>query len=52
MPETGLDLTGGFAPVDVGANETWVISSEMAFPEARKDENNRVLLAKILWNQP
>ncbi len=52
MPETGVDLTGGFAPVDVNANETWVISSEMAFPEARKDENNRVLLAKILWNQP
>lgn len=52
MPETGLDLTGGFAPVNVGDNETWVISSEMAFPEARKDENNRVLLAKILWNNP
>jgi hypothetical protein len=52
MPETGVDLTGGFAPVDVNENETWVISSEMAFPEARKDENNRVLLAKILWNKP
>ncbi len=52
MPETGVDLTGGFAPVDMNENETWVISSEMAFPEARKDENNRVLLAKILWNKP
>lgn len=49
MPETGVDLTGGFAPVDVNENETWVISSEMAFPETRKDENNRVLLAKIMW---
>lgn len=52
IPESGVDLTGGFAPVDVNENETWVISSEMAFPEARKDENNRVLLAKILWSQP
>lgn len=50
MPETGVDLTGGFAPVDVDENETWVISSEMAFPETRKDENNRVLLAKIIWS--
>jgi hypothetical protein len=24
----------------------------MAFPEARKDESNRVLLAKIIWNKP
>lgn len=52
IPESGLDLTGGFAPVDVNANETWVISSEMGFPEARKDENNRVLLAKIIWSKP
>ncbi len=52
MPETGLDLGGGFAPVDVGADETWVISTEMAFPEERKGENNRVLLAKILWDAP
>ena len=52
MPENGLDLTGGFAPVDVNENETWVISSDMAFPEARKDENNRVLLAKIIWSKP
>jgi hypothetical protein len=52
MPETGLDLGGGYAPVDVNANETWVISAEMGFPEARKDENNRILLAKIFWNKP
>ncbi len=52
LPETGLDLGGGYAPVDVNENETWVISTEMAFPEARKDENNRILLAKILWNPP
>lgn len=52
IPESGVDLTGGFAPVNVNENETWVISSEMAFPEARKDENNRVLLAKIIWSKP
>jgi hypothetical protein len=52
MRETGLDLTGGFAPVDVGPNETWVTSSEMAFPEERKDENNRVRLARIIWQAP
>ena len=50
MPETGVDLGGGFAPVDVNPHETWVISSEMAFPKEREDEPNRVLLAKILWN--
>jgi len=52
MPETGVDLTGGFAPVDVGESETWVVSSEMAFPKERQDEPNRVLLAKIIWNKP
>lgn len=52
MPETGLDLTGGFAPVVVSPTETWVVSSEMGFPEGRKDENNRILLAKILWRKP
>jgi hypothetical protein len=52
LPETGLDLAGGFAPLDVGPNETWVISSEMAFPATRRDEPNRVLLARILWAQP
>lgn len=49
LPETGLDLGGGYAPVNVSPTETWVISTEMAFPDERKDENNRVLLAKILW---
>jgi len=49
LPENGLDLGGGFAPVDVSPEETWVISSEMAFPEERKDEPNHVLLARILW---
>jgi hypothetical protein len=51
MPETGLDLAGGFAPVNVSPTETWVVSSEMAFPESRKDENNRVLLAKVIWSK-
>ena len=52
LPETGVDLGGGFAPLDVSASETWVISTEMAFPKNRVDESNRVLLAKIIWNKP
>jgi hypothetical protein len=52
IPETGLDLGGGFAPVDANPDETWVISSEMAFPKERQHESNRVLLARILWSQP
>lgn len=52
MPETGLDLGGGFGPVAVNANETWVTSSEMAFPAERRDEPNRVLLARIRWTRP
>ncbi len=52
MLETGLDLAGGFAPVNVSANETWVISSEMAFPKERRHESNRVLLARIVWGRP
>ncbi len=49
LPETGVDLSGGFGILDVNPRETWVISSEMAFPPARRDEPNHVLLAKILW---
>ena len=52
MPEAGVDLGGGFAPVVVNERETWVISSEMAFPKGRQDQSNRVLLAKIIWNTP
>jgi hypothetical protein len=52
MPETGLDLGAGFAPLDVSANETWVISSETGFPKERDGEPNRVLLAKIQWTEP
>ena len=52
IPETGLDLGGGFGVVDVNPRETWIVSSEMAFPTARRDEPNRVLLAKIHWSQP
>jgi hypothetical protein len=52
MPETGLDLGGGFAPVDVSPVETWVISSEMGFPKERINEPNRVRLAKIRWTEP
>ncbi|MES2507819.1 MAG: sialidase family protein [Verrucomicrobiota bacterium] len=52
MPETGLDLAGGFGVLDVHAGETWIISTEMAFPENRKQEPNRIRLAKILWNKP
>lgn len=50
MPETGLDLGGGFGVVEVSSKETWVVSSEMAFPKERQDEPNRVLLARIVWN--
>jgi hypothetical protein len=49
MPETGVDLSGGFGVLDISPSETWVISSEMAFPASRRDEPNRVLLAKVLW---
>ena len=52
LPETGLDLASGYAPVNVTANETWVVSSELSFPKDRQDENNRVLLAKIIWSRP
>lgn len=51
LPESGLDLAGGFAPVDVGDGETWVVSSEMGFPRERQHENNRILLAKIIWSR-
>jgi hypothetical protein len=50
LPETGVDLSGGFGILDVTPNETWVISSEMAFPPSRRHEPNHVLLAKIQWN--
>ena len=48
MPETGVDLAGGFAPVDVSSHENWVISSEMAFPEGQ-DQNNRGAISKNLF---
>jgi hypothetical protein len=50
MPETGLDLTGGFGVVDVSPQETWVVSTEMAFPKDRVNEPNRIRLARILWS--
>lgn len=50
MPETGVDLGGGFAALNVNATETWVISTEMAFPEGRKDEDNRIRMARIIWS--
>lgn len=49
LPETGLDLGGGFGVVDVSPTQTWVVSTEMAFPVSRREEPNRVLLAKVLW---
>ncbi len=52
MPETGLDLGAGFAPVDFSPFETWVVSTEMHFPANRRDEPNRIRLAKIFWSQP
>jgi hypothetical protein len=52
LPESGLDLGAGFAPVDVGEGETWVVSSETGFPAQRQDESNRILLARIVWTKP
>ncbi len=52
MPETGLDLAGGFGVVAVGPHETWVFSSEMAFPKSRQEEPNHVRLAKLIWSPP
>lgn len=52
MPETGVDLTGGFGVMEHSPGETWVISTEMAFPKERSQEPNRILLAKILWSRP
>lgn len=49
LPEAGVDLSGGFGVLDVSPSETWVISSEMAFPASRRQESNRVLLAKLFW---
>ena len=37
---------------DVNPNETWIVSSEMAFPKNRQDEPNRVRLAKLFWTPP
>lgn len=50
MPETGVDLGGGFAALNVNAQETWVISTEMAFPKGREDEDNRIRMARIVWS--
>ncbi len=51
MPETGVDLGGGYGALNVSADETWVISTEMAFPKGREDEANRVLMARIIWSR-
>ncbi|MGV3663635.1 MAG: exo-alpha-sialidase [Prosthecobacter sp.] len=50
MPETGVDLGGGFAALNVNSAETWVISTEMAFPKGREDEANRIRMARIVWS--
>jgi len=52
MLETGLDLAAGFGVMDYSPGETWVVSTELSFPEGRKQEPNRILLAKILWTKP
>ncbi|MDZ4848546.1 MAG: hypothetical protein SGI77_04580 [Pirellulaceae bacterium] len=52
MPESGLDLAGGFGVLNVSEAETWVVSTEMAFPKDRSDEVNHIRLAKIIWNRP
>ena len=51
IPEQGLGL-GNFGIVDVSPTETWVITSEEAFPASRRHEPNHVLLARLRWNIP
>ncbi|MEZ6043126.1 MAG: exo-alpha-sialidase [Planctomycetaceae bacterium] len=51
MSETGLDLAGGFGVVDFSPAETWVVSTEMAFPEERRSEPNRIRLSRIIWQE-
>lgn len=51
MPETGVDLGGGYAALNVGEDETWVISTEMSFPKGREDEDNRIRMARIIWKK-
>ena len=48
IPESGLGF-GNFGVVEVSPLETWVITSEEAFPASRRNEPNHVLLARILW---
>ena len=50
FPETGVDL-GNFGVVDVSPHETWVVTSKMALSESRRDEPNRVLLARVVWRR-
>lgn len=52
IPETGVDLGGGFEVVDVSLSETWITMSEMAFPALRREESNRALPAKICGTNP
>ncbi|MEZ6128688.1 MAG: sialidase family protein [Planctomycetaceae bacterium] len=51
MSETGLDLAGGFGVVDFSPTETWVVSTEMAFPKERRSEPNRIRLSRIIWKR-
>ena len=48
VPEEGADL-GNFGVVDISPGETWVVTAESP---AKKQETNRVLIARIKWQEP
>lgn len=47
FPEENADLGSGYALVDVTADETWVVTSEI--PPRGSRNYNRVLLARLIW---
>lgn len=55
MPNTGLDLSGGFGVAEISPTEIWVTNSELNYPKNRANEPNHILLARIRWpksNEP
>ncbi|HEX3868028.1 MAG TPA: sialidase family protein [Gemmatimonadaceae bacterium] len=50
LPEDNAALGNG-GVMDVSRHETWVIESE-GLQGPRKDDRNKVLVAKILWSRP
>jgi len=50
FPEENADLGSGYAIVEVSPTETWVVTSEV--PTRGSRNFNRVLLARLVWEQP